>query len=66
MFLCMPKMYPDAWQSLKANVTTMETMLAGMQELRNYITNPDGLKMLEETIKQAEKELAELKRMVVN
>jgi hypothetical protein len=63
---CMPKMSPEAWQSLKANVIQLDATLAGMQELRKYIKSADGLKALDETIAQAEKELAELKRLVVN
>ena len=62
----MPKMTQEDWRNLKASVTRMETTLAGMQELRQYIKSPDGLKKLDETITQAEKQLAELKRMVVN
>lgn len=62
----MPKMTQEAWRSLNASVARTETTLAGMQELRQYIKSADGLKKLDETIRQAEKQLAELKRMVVN
>ena len=59
-------MSAEAWQSLKASLVSMEVLLAAMQELRKYITHPDGLKMLDATIKEAERELAELRRRVVN
>ena len=62
----MLKLSPDVWRKLKASVDEMETMAAGMRELRQYMTTKGGLDALDETIKQAEKQLSELRRMVVN
>ena len=62
----MLKLSPDVWRKLKASVDEMETMVAGMRALRHYMTTKGGLDALDETIKQAEKQLSELRRMVVN
>jgi hypothetical protein len=62
----MLKLSPDVWRKLKASMDEMETMVAGMRELRHYMTTKGGLDALDETIKQAEKQLSELRRMVVN
>ena len=62
----MLKLSPDVWRKLKASVDLLETMVAGMRELRHYMTTKDGLDALDETIKKAEKQLSELRRMVAN
>ena len=64
--LVMPKMPPDIWQSVKFRVAEMETMLTAMKELRRYEMAADARKILDETIKQGEKQLAALKKMAVN
>jgi hypothetical protein len=55
-------MSAEFWQALKASVNQMETMLAGMKDM----TTTAGFEAPDETIRQAEAQLAELKRMVVN
>ena len=62
----MTKMAPNVWQSLKVRVAEMETLHSAMKELRRYGMTADARKVLNETIKQGEKQLAALKKLVVN
>lgn len=61
-----PKMDKSVWELLKASVSRMESTLTVMKDLRRFIHSPEALQKLDTTIAEHEKQLAELKRIVVN
>lgn len=60
---------PDPFDPLEivmASLKQMESTLLGMKQLREYMSNGPGKEMLDTLIKEAESEIAEIKRRVVN
>ena len=55
----------DTFEVLLDCLKRMESILLGMKQLRGYVTEGAGQEMLDALIEEAEKQIAEVKRKVI-